>query len=142
MLLGTYAHALDGKGRLAVPAKFRPDLGEGVVLTRGIERCIFAFGLLQWQALYNKLVNLPLTSSDSRDAARLFLSQATHCELDRQGRILIPGFLREYANLDSEVIVVGVGSRVEIWNPARWREVTTRVEEDAELGTRLASLGI
>ncbi|WP_027717324.1 division/cell wall cluster transcriptional repressor MraZ [Desulfovirgula thermocuniculi] len=126
MFLGEYRHAIDPKGRLIIPARFREGLGERFVLTKGLDGCLFAYPPQEWAALEEKMRSLPLTRSDARAFVRFFFSGACECEFDRQGRILIPANLREYAGITRDVVVIGVSSRVEIWAAERWEEYSSR----------------
>lgn len=122
MLLGTYTPKLDDKGRLILPAKFREELGEGVVLTRGQDRCIYVFSNAEFEELHNRIRQAPVTSKQARDYLRLLLSGA-HAETpDKQMRVTIPAQLRKYAGLDRELAVIGAGSRAEIWSAAAWEQ--------------------
>lgn len=141
MFLGRYAHNLDAKGRLAIPARFREALADGVVLTRGIDRCLALFPLSAWRPLADKVAALPLTDADARSFRRLVFAEAADLPLDGQGRILIPLELRRYAEIEREAIVVGVDTSIEIWAPARWDAVTASLDADAAaIAQRLASL--
>lgn len=122
MFMGEHQHAVDSKGRLIMPVKFREDLGESFIVTRGLENCLFVYPLQEWQLLTEKLKALPFTRADARAFMRFFFSGAVNCELDRQGRILIPNNLREHAKLIKDVMVIGVSSRVEIWSQEVWDE--------------------
>lgn len=120
MFLGTYSPKLDEKGRLILPAKFREELAEGVVLTRGQERCIYVFSNEEFEGFHNRIRQAPVTSKQARDYLRLLLSGA-HAETpDKQGRVTIPQQLRQYAGLERELAVIGAGSRAEIWDAAAW----------------------
>ncbi|MGO1544187.1 MAG: division/cell wall cluster transcriptional repressor MraZ [Gulosibacter sp.] len=120
MFLGTYSPKLDDKGRLILPAKFRDDLAEGVVLTRGQERCIYVFSTAEFEGFHAQIRQAPVTSKQARDYLRLLLSGA-HAETpDKQGRVTIPGQLRTYAGLDRELAVIGAGTRAEIWDATAW----------------------
>src|SRR3989344_5638113 len=110
MLLGEYKHTIDEKGRIAVPAKFRSQVSSGAIVTRGLDRCLFVFGLKEWEALAQKLMALPLAQANSRAFSRLMLSGAADVKLDVQGRILVPDYLREYAQVKKQVVVAGVYS--------------------------------
>lgn len=121
MFLGTYEPRLDDKGRLILPAKFRDELSDGLVLTRGQERCLYAFPMAEFVALHEQLRAAPVTNKQSRDYLRVFLSGANDEVPDKQGRITIPGALRAYAGLDRELSVIGAGTRVEIWDATSWR---------------------
>jgi len=118
--MGEYQHTIDEKGRITVPAKFREELGEKFVVTRGLDRCLFVYPMGEWKQLEEKLKTLPFTRSDARAFTRFFFSGATECELDKQGRVNIPGPLRQHANLDKDCVVIGVSSRVEIWSMQHW----------------------
>jgi len=127
--MGEYLHALDEKGRLTIPAKFREQLGPRFVLTRGLDRCLFAYPADEWKLLEQRLKALPLMKADARAFARFFFSGATECEPDRQGRILIPAALCEYAGLKRECAVIGVSNRVEIWSKESWEAYSRESEE-------------
>lgn len=129
MFIGEYQHNLDGKGRLILPAKFRSYLGERCIVTRGLDHCLFAFPLEEWDLLEQKLRNLPLTKPEARAFSRFFFSGATECELDGQGRILLPQILRSYASLEREVVVIGVASRIEIWAKECWSKYSLEAEK-------------
>lgn len=120
MFLGTYSPRMDDKGRLILPAKYREELADGLVLTRGQERCIYVFSGEEFQNVHRQMRQAPLTSRQARDYIRVFLSGASDEVPDKQGRITIPGNLREYAGLDREVTVIGAGDRAEIWDTAAW----------------------
>ncbi len=128
MFLGTYEPRLDEKGRLILPAKYRDELSGGLVLTRGQERCIYAFPMREFERLHEQLRTAPVSSKGSRDYLRLFLSGATDEVPDKQGRVTIPVGLRQYAGLQRDVAVIGAGSRVEIWDAAAWHVYVTEQE--------------
>jgi MraZ protein len=141
VFLGRYAHNLDAKGRLAIPARYREDLAEGVVLTRGIDRCLALYPLAAWRPLAEKVAALPLTDADARNFRRLVFAEASDLSLDAQGRILIPPDLRRYAELEREALVVGVDTSIEIWSPQRWAAVEASLDTDgAAIAQRLATL--
>jgi len=143
MFLGNYEHTIDDKGRLTIPSKFREDLEGGVVVTRGLDGCLWAFSRSEWEILAEKISGLPTTNQAARNFARLMFSNASDSIPDRQGRVLIPQSLRDYAGIDNETILIGVMNRVEIWNPAKWSEVAVKVEEDQEaIAAQLEDLGI
>ena len=131
MFLGRYEHNLDANGRLAIPARYREALAEGVVLTRGIDRCLALYPLAAWRPLAEKVAALPLTDADARNFRRLVFAAAADLTLDAQGRILVPPDLRRYAELDREALVVGVDTSIEIWSPARWAAVEASLDPDA-----------
>jgi MraZ protein len=116
MLMGEYHHNLDDKNRLIIPSKFRNEIGNKFIVTRGLEKCLFAYSVDEWNKIIEKLNTLPFTSKDARTFMRMFLSGATECELDNNGRICINGPLMNYASLNKECVIIGVGERIEIWD--------------------------
>lgn len=141
MLLGEYQHTVDEKGRLAVPAKFRKSLSGGVVITKGSEGCLDLYPMEEWTKLAEKLSQLPINQADARAFSRLRLAGASHAELDAQGRILIPDYLRAYAGVGSRATIVGLYNRAEVWDEERWRKYRTGVEEKGdEIAERLGGL--
>jgi MraZ protein len=141
MFLGRFAHSLDAKGRLAIPARFRDDLAGGIVLTRGIDRCLALYPMATWLPLAEKVSALPITDPDARSFRRMVFAEASHLELDGQGRILLPPDLRRYAELDREAYVIGVNTSIEIWSPERWEAQMALIDQDgAAIAQRLASL--
>lgn len=142
MFLGEYTHTIDAKGRLTLPAKFRAHFQSGLVVTRGIDKCLFAFPLSEWETLSQKVSDLPLTDAAARQFRRLLFSGASDEIPDKQGRVLLPSYLREYATLDGEVVVAGLNTHVEIWKPEIWREARQSFEEDALDAEHWAQLGI
>ncbi len=130
--MGEYQHQLDTKGRIIVPVKFRDELSEHFVITRGLDKCLFGYTLSEWQKIEEKLKTLPITKKDARKFMRLFFSGAVEVDLDKQGRINIPSHLREYAELSKECIVIGVASRIEIWDKAQWQKFYDETEEHYE----------
>lgn len=122
MFMGEYSHSIDEKGRLIMPAKFREELGEAFVLTRGLDGCISVYPQNEWKKLEEKLSSLPLTNKNARTITRFLVSSAATCELDKQGRMLVPNALREYAGLVKDVIITGNLERIEIWDKAKWTE--------------------
>jgi len=143
MLIGEFKHNLDQKGRVSIPAKFRQKFVEGLILTRGIDQCIFGFSKSEWEKVVNKITNLPLSQSNARAFARLMLAGAFETEIDNQGRVLIPETLRKYANLEKRVVIVGVYNRIEIWDEKKWEEYKKQTEENSEeIAERLSDLGI
>lgn len=131
MFLGEFEYALDDKGRIAIPAKFRPGLSEGLVVTRGLDRCLFVWPMDEWRAIAEKLTRLSLLQLDARRIHRLLFSGATDTSPDRLGRILLPGYLREYAELQDAGVFVGLLNRVEIWSRANWQTERTHAEEES-----------
>ena len=141
LLIGEYEHSLDVKGRLIMPAKLRQDMGEKFILTKGLDGCLFAFSQEEWLNFETKLKTLPLSDKNARNFVRFFLSGATECELDKQGRFLIPNNLRKVANLEKEVVIIGVGTRLEIWNKNTWETCDEDISAD-EIAQNMANLGI
>lgn len=132
VFIGEYQHTLDTKGRVIMPSKFREGLGVRFIVTKGLDNCLFVYSLDEWQELESRLHTLPLTSKDARAFIRFFFSGATECELDKQGRILIPANLREYGQLDKDLVIIGVASRVEIWGRERWEDYNDEANLDLE----------
>jgi MraZ protein len=130
MFLGEFVHTLDENGRLTIPAKFRDDLIDGLVVTRGIDRCLAIYTMKEWEKLADKVSALPVTDRLARAFRRLVFANASDAVLDKQGRVLIPPRLREYAGLNGEAIVTGLNNYVEVWNPEAWGEERERVEGD------------
>ena len=120
MFMSEYNHTVDAKGRLIVPSKFREQLGDEFVVTKGMDGCLFVYANDDWNAFEQKLTSLPLINKEARKFARFFLAGAAQVEVDKQGRILLPANLREFASLEKDVVLVGVGSRIEIWSRENW----------------------
>lgn len=129
MFMGEYQHNIDDKGRMIIPAKFREELGNTFILTRGMDQCIFGYPLEEWKVLEEKLKKLPFTKKDARAFTRFFFSGATECQLDKQGRVNIAPPLREYAKLEKDCVVLGVSNRIEIWSKLIWEEYFQESEE-------------
>jgi MraZ protein len=141
VFLGRYEHSIDAKGRIAVPAKFREGLRGGLVVTRGIDACLTIYPLAQWQPLAEKVNSLSITDPDARNLRRMFFASAVDCELDGQGRLILPPHLRSFARLESDVIVVGMNTYIEIWSESQWAEVETFVDsQGASIAERLTDL--
>lgn len=130
MFMGEFQHNIDAKGRLIVPAKFRDQLGEKFVVTRGMDGCLFGYPMTEWEQLEGKLKEMPLAKKDARTFVRFFYSAATECEIDKQGRINIPVALRTHGSLEKACVIIGVSNRIEIWDEARWQEFSTEAEEN------------
>jgi len=142
MFIGEYLHSLDSKRRLAIPAKFRKDLGKRAIVTRGLDSCLFVYPLSEWEKVAERLSELPTGQKDTRDFVRLFLAGAADVELDNLGRILIPDFLSEYAGLKGEASIIGVFKRVEIWNKERWEAYRKEIERSTDkLAEKLGEIG-
>jgi len=143
MFMGEFQHNIDVKGRIIVPAKFREGLGEHFVVTRGLDKCLFAYPMDEWKILEEKLKKLPLTKKDARAFTRFFFSGAIECEIDKQGRINIPQPLRNYASLEKECVVIGVSNRIELWASDSWNEYFDDSEESfAEIAENLMDFDI
>ncbi len=143
MFIGEYKHNIDLKGRIAVPVKFRSQLSGGAIVTKGLDRCLFVFTSKDWEVLAQKLISLPLAQANSRAFARLMLAGAVDCELDSQGRILLPQYLRQYANLKKESVVAGLYNRIEIWDKESWGIYKEKTESASdEIAEKLSELGI
>ncbi len=132
MLIGEYQHTLDSKKRLSLPAKFRKEVGSSVVITRGLDNCLFMFSQDAWKGISQKLLNLPVGQADTRGMSRFLLAGAVETEVDTAGRVLIPEYLKEFARLNSSVIVAGVGERIEIWDEKVWSDYKRQIEKNAE----------
>jgi len=133
MFLGRFDHVLDEKGRLAIPARFRGDLGEGMVITRGTDRCLYIFPMGGWQQIASKLDALPLGDPNARNLRRAAFAAAEPAELDKQGRVVLSERLRGYANLQSSVAVVGMNSYIEVWDLGAWETLEAQVEAQGEV---------
>lgn len=143
MLIGEYLHTLDSKKRLSLPAKFRKEVGRKVVVTRGLDACLFMFPLSTWKSIAGKLQSLPFGQAGTRGMSRFLLSGAVETEVDGAGRILIPDFLKEFADLRSRVVLAGVSDRIEIWNEKTWEEYKRRIEKGADqMAQTLGDMGI
>ncbi len=142
MFMSQYNHTIDAKGRVIIPAKFREKLGDTFVITKGLDGCLYGYAREEWSAFEEKLGTLPITNKNSRQFTRFFLAGAAECELDKQGRILIPSVLREFAGLDKDVVLVGVASKIEIWSKERWDESNGEYETNMDdIAMNLESLG-
>ncbi len=141
MFMGEYHHSVDEKGRMIIPAKFRDALGTHFVMTRGLDNCLFIYPQDEWAQMEQKLKALPLMKADARAFTRFFLSGATECELDKQGRVNIPNNLREHASLDGNAVVIGVSSRVEVWSKEMWESYSQNSEASFdEIAEKLVDL--
>ncbi len=143
MFIGEYEHSVDAKGRVIMPAKLRDDIGEKFIITKGLDGCLFAYSLEEWSNFESKLKTLPLTNKNARDFVRFFLSGAVDCEIDKQGRFLIPNNLRTYATLEKEINIIGVGNRIEIWNREKWEKYSSEENISADdIAENMTMLGI
>lgn len=142
MFIGEYQLTIDDKGRAPVPARFRASFADGAVVTRGLDRSLFLYTKSQWAEMAAKIAALPLTSQSARNFSRLMLAGAVEVDLDRQGRFILPGYLREFAALDKAVTFAGVGDRVEIWDAPTWAAYQEQLLDSQESIDNLENLGI
>jgi MraZ protein len=143
MLIGEYTHIIDDKKRLAIPSKIRKELGAKAVITRGLDNCLFVFPSKEWQKLVEKLSNLPIGQKDTRGFSRLMLAGASEVDLDTLGRVLVPDYLREYAQLKKNVVIAGIYNRLEIWDEVRWNTFKNQSEKEVDnIAERLGELGV
>lgn len=143
LFIGEYFHTIDAKGRVIIPSKFREALGEKFIITKGLDHCLFVYPQDEWKSIEKKLRELPLTSKDARAFVRFFFSGATECELDKQGRIIIPPNLRIHGKMDKEIVSIGVSTRVEIWSGEQWQiyNKTADLSYD-DIAEKMVELGI
>ena len=143
MFIGEYCHTVDTKKRLAVPSKFRKDLGKKAVLTRGLDNCLYLYPMKEWEKLAKKLAALPISRSDSRAFARLMLAGAMDVSLDGLGRVLVPDYLKKYAGLGKKVVLAGLYNRIEIWDEEKWEAYKKQTDEKVEdIAEKMNELGI
>lgn len=143
MLMGEYLHTFDAKGRLILPAKFREELGEVFIVTKGLDNCLFVYAKEEWAILEGKLKQLPLGKPEARAFVRFFFAGAAEVECDKQGRVLLPPNLRDYAKLDKEIIILGVSNRVEVWSKTVWDAYNEQISPTvASMAEHLVDLGI
>lgn len=141
MFTGEYNHTVDAKGRLIVPAKFRDQLGDEFVVTRGLDGCLFVYTQDEWHSMEERFREIPMTSKNARKFSRFLFAGAVTCEVDKQGRILLPPVLREYAGIQKDVVLAGVLSRIEIWDKTRWDENTYDEDEMDDVAEYMAEIG-
>ena len=141
MFMGEYNHTIDAKGRLIIPSKFREILGDVFVVTKGLDGCLFVYDNEEWKRFEEKLRALPITNKEARQFVRFFLAGAAEVEVDKQGRILLPNVLREFAQINKDVALLGVGSRIEIWGRERFED-TASFEDMDEIAEHMAELGL
>lgn len=141
MYIGEYNHTIDTKGRLIVPVKFREQLGDKFVVTKGLDGCLSLYDMNAWNILEEKLSSLPMTNPSARKLSRFMLAGASECELDKMGRILIPQVLRNAASLEKDVVLVGVGTKIEIWDKSKWNEANS-YDDMSEIAESLEGFGI
>jgi MraZ protein len=143
MFIGEYSYTIDAKGRLALPVKFRSYLASGGIVTRGLDNCLFLYPQEEWDKLAQKLANLPLADSSARAFVRLMLAGAMEVSLDRQGRIIIPGYLRNFAQFKNNIIVAGIYNRIELWEEENWKHYQSIAEKGSnDLAQALSDLGV
>jgi len=143
MFIGEYNHNIDPKGRLAIPSKFRAKLKAGAVVTRGLDKCLFLYSKEQWEQIAQKLANQPFNKSNVRAFSRLMLAGAVEAEFDRQGRVVLPEYLRKYAGITKKAVVAGLYNRVEIWNEKAWTKYSQQAEKNSnKIAEELEGLGI
>lgn len=143
MFIGEYQHSIDDKGRLAIPAKFRRKLTKGAVVTRGLDRCLFVYTPEEWKKLATKLAALPFSQANARAFARLMLAGAMDVEIDSQGRVVLPEYLRQYAQLGRDTVVAGLFNRLEIWNRETWESYKSETEKNSnEIAEKMGELGV
>lgn len=142
MFIGEYQHAIDSKNRMIIPSKFREQLGEKFVLTKGLDGCLYAYTLNEWSILESKLKNLPLTSKDARAFVRFFFAGANEIDVDKQGRALIPQNLSEYAKIIKDIVSIGVSTRIEIWSREMWEQYNNQNINFDEIAEKMNELGI
>ena len=141
MFMGEYNHTIDAKGRLIIPSKFRESLGDTFVVTKGLDGCLFVYDNEEWNAFEEKLKSLPITNKEARQFVRFFLAGAAEVEVDKQGRILVPNILREFAQISKDVVLIGVASRIEIWSKERFDGMAAYEDMD-EIAEHMAELGL
>lgn len=143
MFIGEYTHSIDDKGRMAVPVKFRAALGKGAVVTRGLDGCLFVYTSAEWRKLADKLVTLPIAQANTRAFSRLMLAGAMEVDIDSQGRVLVPDYLRKYAGLSKQVVVTGLYNRLELWDEAAWTKYKSSTERSSvDIAEALGTLGV
>ena len=142
MFIGEYQHSLDDKGRVIVPSKYREQLGENFVLTKGLDGCLFIYPLSEWAVFNQKLKSLPLTNINARKFVRFFLSGAVECNPDKQGRILIPNSLRVYSEIEKDIVFIGMSNRIEVWSQVRWDAYNNETMNMELLAVQMEELGI
>ena len=141
MFMGEYNHTIDAKGRLIIPSKFREILGDVFVVTKGLDGCLFVYDNEEWKLFEEKLRALPITNKEARQFVRFFLAGAAEVEVDKQGRILIPNTLREFAQINKDVVLLGVGSRIEIWGREQFEDTAVSPDMD-EIAEHMSELGL
>lgn len=143
MFIGEYQATIDDKGRVAIPSKFRSQLKSKVVVTRGLDNSLFLYNVDEWKKLAEKLASLPISTANTRAFSRLMLAGAMDCEIDKQGRIVLPGYLKEFAKIQKRAVVAGLYNRIEIWSEELWVAYKTQTEQQSNaIAEQLGSLGV
>ena len=143
MFIGEYNYSIDIKGRVAIPAKFRVALSKGAVVTRGLDNCLFVYSKTEWTILAEKLSSLPISQANTRAFSRLMLAGSMDVKIDRQGRIIIPDYLKKYAGMKKRAIIAGLYNRLEVWDEDKWNEYKTKTEKNSnEIAENLSALGV
>ncbi len=143
MFIGEYQHSIDQKGRIAIPKKFRAELSKGTVVTRGLDNCLFIYTKKEWQVLAEKLASLPISKANTRAFARLMLAGAMELEIDKQGRALLPDYLRKYASIKKTAVVAGLYNRLEVWDKAAWEKYKIGTEKQSgDIAEAMEGLGV
>ncbi len=143
MLIGEYTHTIDDKNRVSLPMKFRKEVGKKVVITHGLDNCVFLYPVKEWEKISDKLANLSMGQSDTRGFNRFMLAGATEIDVDTVGRMLVPEYLKQFAKLEEKVVFAGVHNRIELWNETRWTEYKKRIEAQADqLAEKLGEIGV
>ncbi len=142
MLIGEYTHTIDDKKRTSLPAKFRKEIGKKVIVTHGLDNCLFLYSVKEWAKISEKLANLSMGQSDTRGFNRFMLAGATEVDIDTVGRMLIPEYLAEFAKFEGKVVFTGVHNRIEVWNESRWKEYKARITAEADtFAEKLGQIG-
>lgn len=143
MFIGEYSYIIDHKKRLSIPSKFRKSLGKKAIITRGLDNCLVVYSINEWQKVTKKLESLPSRKTDARGFSRIILSGAVDVNLDKLGRVLIPDYLKKYAGLKKEVMVIGLSNKIEIWDEKNWKDYRQKTEKEiGDMAGRLEELGI
>jgi MraZ protein len=143
MFIGEYNHTLDPKNRVIMPSKFREKLGDSFVMTKGLDNCLFIYSSQEWSIVEDKLKSLPMTNKDARAFVRFFFAGACECDLDKQGRMVVPNYLKDYANIDKELVIIGVSTRIEIWSKEEWNKFNNDANISYEdVAEKMSQLGI
>jgi MraZ protein len=143
MFLGEFEHTIDQKGRLAIPVKFRAALADGAIVTRGLDNCLTLYPKTEWNQLAERIASLPITEPNARSFARFMLAGAMDVEIDKQGRVILPAYLRKHAEITGQVVVAGLANRIEIWDKSKWTEYSEATQSNSsDIASHLSSLGI